>query len=824
MRRLPLDIPPIDGESIYGYILRLTSIYGLPPGDITIALGFWEGGEKFDRRAAPFSLSPWQLANISSASGIPQARLKAMTLEHLDGRVFHADRSVEHARGIPAGIGKRVPVWDTAYCPDCLAETRTWFLDWHSRWTLLCERHRKILVETCPDCGVPPSDLRRLRWPTSHGDVETDLTKCRWKVRGRLCRFDLSRVEARRVSDDVLNAHSLLSAMIHGESRAEMAGEEIDPVALISDVTGLMHIVRLKDERHTPRLLDNRYAKAPSNVPEIASSRSEKLRLLPEAMKLAAISDRNGLVEVLRRIGETAFKNARHRLPPLTQFPGCSEPFAAALRSANDQCSWAKPGRVHGYERRRHTRPVDLDARLEVRHVPQLFWKAPFEQEILPLLDEVPISLSRARLLCSAILVRMLAPASWSEAAQNLGIEGALPRNPALEVNMSNLRSAGRDDAVITKIKQIANQMAHDDVLVDFRALSKSLASWAGVDRLTFRYLHQAQLPRKLLGDSQTRREYLSSSIWANLTQRDESDSPFWGAKQRYNYDRFKRTYFERVSIRVSLFEGILAAHPDSSQEFLRDLLVGELVARGELSPKVYVEGPSKELVDRTLTIVSHHTGVDIPSMLVAGSVRKQPVGVLHARELSAAILRRLSGSCWASIFRVLQSESRMSNLCAEYQSWSKGSSKNHELGLLVDRVKDGSLPLPCPAGPEPHSERMFRLAETIRDFAFALTDGKLSIHDQTSVSLAGCRMHTDLRWPALEQIHGIGERLTRFKYNQYRWYELPVEAQVFARQVVARAEELRCDQGYKNAYVSDLRGVREEGRDTKLAWLLTKR
>lgn len=48
------------------------------------------------------------------------------------------------------------------YCPDCLAENRgAWLLDWKIPFTYACTTHRRLLLATCPECGIRASEGRR---------------------------------------------------------------------------------------------------------------------------------------------------------------------------------------------------------------------------------------------------------------------------------------------------------------------------------------------------------------------------------------------------------------------------------------------------------------------------------------------------------------------------------------------------------------------------------------------------------------------------------------------------------------------------------------
>ena len=801
---LPIRLEPVGGESLSGYMLRLSSTYGIPPGDIGRNIGFWPVAQDFDRRRSGYKLDPEQVQNISSATGLSEERVQAMTLEHLNGKVFNADPVKQIAKGIPAAIGKRITTWETAFCPVCLKEHGTWLLNWHSRWNLICEAHGCELIESCPGCGKPPSALRRITWPTKKGEVEKDPTCCWWSTGGKLCRLDLKEIQVRPVDFEVLEAHRTLTSMTTGTRTPTMAGEKVDSVAFIADLMGLMYIVRLDE---TPSKTESTYRslEGTGQQREIASSREEKIRLLPKAIKLAMLASETELVDAIRKIANNIYTRSSLRLPQLRIFPGHSKPFGDAVGHARETSCYANVSARYGFDKHRHRRPADLDASIEPRHVPQLFWGREFDEEVWSCFDGIDFTRWRARRFCSVILLRMLKPMTWEEGALSLGFPPDRYGHKALTQAMSELRKFGREPDLIEAIKAVANAKASNHELVDFRELEVQMADWEGVDSETYRYLQPKYNPVKQHSAHVRQRSFVSTMIWADVTESDETLSKFWRARGPYEATQFRQKNMHRIGPRFDRLLEIVRENPGSSVQLHRGMLIGDLATGDEISPRFRRHELSQELAERTLIHVSSYTGVDIPTITAKVSNNTRPVAATHARILVAFVLHRLGGCYWDQVREVLNAatNSSVSQPVKHYLDRIRDTSTMRELNVLTAQVRDGRTKLPHPAGPRPHLERMTELALEINALIGERAPSHLSKRQTKLVSLRACEAHTDLRWTQLEQVHGIADYADGLSQNPYKGYQLETEGEEFLAEVLPEAFSLRIRAGYGK---SDLR------------------
>lgn len=107
-------------------------------------------------------LLPEIAANISSATGIDTDRLRAATMEHLYGSFLWLS---ERTDGQRSAVVSKLGTWSwqtgTRYCPDCLTEQPGVFhVMWRSPWTFACIKHRRVLLDTCPECHREIVEMR----------------------------------------------------------------------------------------------------------------------------------------------------------------------------------------------------------------------------------------------------------------------------------------------------------------------------------------------------------------------------------------------------------------------------------------------------------------------------------------------------------------------------------------------------------------------------------------------------------------------------------------------------------------------------------------
>jgi TniQ len=167
-RPLSRSLAPLPGESLPGFLLRLSCRLNQPPARIAELTGI-----------APDGRSGASLP-VTLLAGIPEPARRTFTfMTRLGaGRAAQLGMSAWRERYAPlviagpdhAGAGYRrlngelvlAPV--TRYCPDCLAGDGSaiqesfggpWLKTWHLPVVFACTAHQRLLEHLCPECARP---------------------------------------------------------------------------------------------------------------------------------------------------------------------------------------------------------------------------------------------------------------------------------------------------------------------------------------------------------------------------------------------------------------------------------------------------------------------------------------------------------------------------------------------------------------------------------------------------------------------------------------------------------------------------------------------
>ena len=157
------SLVPIPGESLPGFLLRLSFRLNLPPARLAELTGLATARDSMCRLPAVL------------LTGIPEPgrRIFARMTRLTDGQVTGLGLAAWQERyPLPAwmpGKGRRLPMdrWSlfapaTRYCPECLAGDGSavqesfggpWLKDWHLPVVFACPAHQRLLEHRCPECG-----------------------------------------------------------------------------------------------------------------------------------------------------------------------------------------------------------------------------------------------------------------------------------------------------------------------------------------------------------------------------------------------------------------------------------------------------------------------------------------------------------------------------------------------------------------------------------------------------------------------------------------------------------------------------------------------
>lgn len=154
VRRLPLRVQLVVGESFASYLDRLASELDVPLSRLLRVTGLLRESEVFPANYG-VSLQPEQVQNLAYATRLDPAVVTAALLTRYEGLAFASssdglNRRRAHKHGWAYFNGSH-------FCPACISENRgAWLLAWKLPWSYACTRHGTLLLDQCPRCGGRP--------------------------------------------------------------------------------------------------------------------------------------------------------------------------------------------------------------------------------------------------------------------------------------------------------------------------------------------------------------------------------------------------------------------------------------------------------------------------------------------------------------------------------------------------------------------------------------------------------------------------------------------------------------------------------------------
>src|SRR5712691_8327098 len=161
-RPLSRSLIPIPGESLPGFLLRLSYRLNLPPARLADLTGLRSAGVRGSR------LPPVLVAGIPAPALPVFTRMTRITDGQADQLGMAAWRgrypvpAADTATGYRRLDSRLVFSPATRYCPDCLAGDGSaiqesfggpWLKAWHLPVVFACPAHQRLLKHRCPECG-----------------------------------------------------------------------------------------------------------------------------------------------------------------------------------------------------------------------------------------------------------------------------------------------------------------------------------------------------------------------------------------------------------------------------------------------------------------------------------------------------------------------------------------------------------------------------------------------------------------------------------------------------------------------------------------------
>lgn len=149
-RTLPLGITPMPGEELESWLAALAQALDLQWSKfLSMILPPSLASERnwISRLDLTAHLTAAELRCISAATGVDTACIEALTWRRFDGVIGTVDVAHRHMK-------MTWPLGRSRFCPPCLASSHgRWQLQWQLPWVFACQKHFRLLADSCPACG-----------------------------------------------------------------------------------------------------------------------------------------------------------------------------------------------------------------------------------------------------------------------------------------------------------------------------------------------------------------------------------------------------------------------------------------------------------------------------------------------------------------------------------------------------------------------------------------------------------------------------------------------------------------------------------------------
>jgi hypothetical protein len=571
------SLAPVPGESLPGFLLRLSFRLNLPPAQLAGLTGLATAGNSTNRLPAVLM------------TGIPEPGRRIFTrmTRLTDSQVTGLGLAAWQERyPLPSWLpGKRhsLPAdrWSlfapaTRYCPECLAGDGSaiqesfggpWLKAWHLPVVFACPAHQRLLEHRCPECGqavragpggrashalLPMMSVAGLHPAQCRTDLAPDRSS---RSRPACCGARLDHAGPRQhASPGLLALQGKILGLLDrdGPASTVSAGLPAPPGSYFADLRALSLLAcstwpaarHLSPSQETAAAIDQhitslrqqeaeQQARSPASIartapPPLDAAVSAGLAHIADRILAGTPDEVRGQLRLLlpstaREAGRTNWA----RWVTLSAVP-CSEGLQAAYDPLLRR--FTTP---FGQPRGRSSAVLHA-ARWGPENVPALIPQDWYARHFRPLADVSPIL---ARRTAALRLVQMVAGGSLAEAARFLGIssgDGSWPRQGGRIYSAAGLVHSGARQqpdpfGFEAGLRSLARELsAPGTPLVNYQRRRQALQTWS-IDERTWGSL-VARLPSisrpqaSELGDR--KRQIASVYVWVRVTSGEPSSAP----------------------------------------------------------------------------------------------------------------------------------------------------------------------------------------------------------------------------------------------------------------------------------------------------------
>ncbi len=576
-RPLPRSLIPIPGESLPGFLLRLSCRLNQPPAKIAKLTGLAPGGASGARipvilLAGVPETDSSTFTRMTRLTGAQTAQFGMGTWHERYPPVIASPES--KARGARRLDGRLILAPATRYCPECLAGDGPaiqesfggpWLKAWHLPVVFACPAHRRLLEHLCPECGQvirgrrPGRNAALLPAMLASG---LHLAQCRTEIaqgtgrRPPCCGTRLDQDSQRRPAGPgliVLQDKILGLLDPDGPAATLSAGMPAPPASYFSDLRALallacstwpatrhlspdedaasaidQHIDSLREQaaaRHAGSPGGASRTRADFTFPPADAAASGGLASIADRILAGSRDDVREQLLLLLPFGTRNAGQSRWGLSMTRMAIPCSEGLQAAY--APVLRTFTKTGGSRG-RRDAVLRP----GRWGLKNIPAFLPQDWYARHFMPIAG---VSDRFIRRTAALRLVQMVAGGSLHDAAQCLGIASAGTAWPGYGIytGASHVHSGARkqygplsfENALEALTRELDNPATP---LVDYQARRQSLGTWC-IDEETWTSI-TARLPpapgpqQPDLGDR--KRQLASIYVWVQVTSGEHLFAP----------------------------------------------------------------------------------------------------------------------------------------------------------------------------------------------------------------------------------------------------------------------------------------------------------
>ncbi|MCX5053068.1 MULTISPECIES: TniQ family protein [unclassified Streptomyces] len=511
LRPLARSLDPLPGESLAGFLLRLSYRMGSTPHRLATLCGLTCRSDSIPQEQLR-GLNPVAAEQLARAAHLTMSEVRALTLQDLT-RTYPP---LVRLRTDKADIGSKSHInWatnpDSRYCPHCLrgngspaqqAFGGAWQLRWHLPITFACTQHSCLLESTCPQCAQPLSGRVIRRYSLVQIPHVSGLHpgQCRNRAPGHIpkpraravpcgARLDAPRHAASALSpldmQRVLDLQHNLNLRLEPGQTHRTADKEA-PHTYFPDLITTARLITLSWPKGASFLPSATLADLVDGyaTPYLYNSPQSGLQVRRNAPRGTAESSAL-LLAAATALGDRDLVPLRERIEPLArELYRRSTSIGDKLFADSDASATllrAAAPRIYGFQKRSTLRVAQNCYRFHTDEIPPLLpreWFDAYFQHLVHCLPTMTMLLERhLRWAGSLRLAELIRHQAWPMCAESLGI----PRNSArrtMNVLGKQLTTPGLWPAFEDAVDQVAHQLHGQDRRVNYANRRRSTADW----------------------------------------------------------------------------------------------------------------------------------------------------------------------------------------------------------------------------------------------------------------------------------------------------------------------------------------------------------